>query len=129
MSDLYPLRAFVALIAGTVALLSGAAPAQTLKIAREAAQTESKPHTDGRRLFAVKCEMCHATGPLHPGTMSLASRFNPENRVLGMRRGGTPSEYVKQVVRRGLVEMPPISPLEVTDLELDAIATFLARPQ
>jgi mono/diheme cytochrome c family protein len=81
----------------------------------------------GQRLFETKCGICHSNSSLYAGTQMLARRTKGNDKVLALRKEGVPAEYVKHVVRNGLVEMPPLSRNDLTDQELDAVAAYLAR--
>lgn len=80
----------------------------------------------GEDVFARHCAMCHADTSLAPGTMALAQRTEGSDRVLEQRKGGVPEEYVKQVVRAGMNRMPPLTRMDVSDRDLDAVASYLA---
>lgn len=80
---------------------------------------------DGERMFNRRCGVCHLGGGM--GTNLLAARVGPENALLAARPGGVPEDLVRATVRHGLGAMPPLSRVEVTDAELDAIATYLAE--
>lgn len=77
-------------------------------------------------LFARRCGVCHNAGGV--GAQTLARRLGPERAVLAQRADLTVS-FVTVVVRHGLLNMPRLTRVEVTDEELAAIATWLARPR
>lgn len=81
----------------------------------------------GQAVFERHCAICHASGPLHPGTTMLQRRTEGNDAVLTMRKGGVPADYVKQVVRNGLIEMPPFSRNDISDPELAALAQYLEK--
>jgi cytochrome c5 len=102
------------LIAGLVAsaqLLASAA------LAQDAAQAAP----DGRALFHTRCGMCHEAGGM--GTGLLARRVKPAELE---KRSNLGADYVFQYARRGFGNMPPITPGDVSDPELRAIAAYLA---
>ena len=74
------------------------------------------------------CTPCHAPGPGHPGTQSLQIKYRDLNvpPVLEDREDLTP-EYVKTIVRKGIMSMAPFRKTEITDAELEDIATYLAK--
>jgi mono/diheme cytochrome c family protein len=80
----------------------------------------------GKALFEHHCAVGHAAGPGHAGTMRLAELRAPANAVLEQRTDLAPA-YVRQVVRQGLVEMPPWRPSEIDDAALNQIAQYLAH--
>ena len=76
---------------------------------------------DGRDLFHHRCGMCHEAGGM--GTGILARRVQPAELE---KRSGLNADYVFQYARRGLGNMPPIPPGQVSDAELKAIGAYLA---
>jgi len=97
------------LISAAALLAAGAASAQA-------------PTPDGKALFHEKCAMCHGPGGM--GTGLLARRVQPPELE---KRDNLNADYVFQYARRGLGNMPPVTPGEVSDPELKAIGTYLAR--
>lgn len=81
---------------------------------------------DAEAIYNANCLPCHAEGPGHPGTMRLAIRAGEDKAVL-TKRSDLQAEYVKTIVRQGILLMPPFRPAEITDSELDALASYLAR--
>ena len=79
---------------------------------------------NGEEIFNTNCLSCHAAGPGHPGTMRLAIRLGEEKSVL-TERTDLNAEYVKVIVRQGILLMPPFRPSEITDDELEALAIYL----
>jgi mono/diheme cytochrome c family protein len=75
-------------------------------------------------LFVEKCSMCHRN--MGMGTVLLARRMDPEKAPLENRADLT-EEYVTQVARMGMGNMPAIPPGEVSDEQLQQIAAYLAR--
>lgn len=78
----------------------------------------------GERLYGSKCAFCHVGR--NTGTIMLGRRLGKEMAELH-KRTDLDADYVKAVVRTGIVNMPPISRVDVTDEELDKIADYLAR--
>ena len=76
---------------------------------------------DGRALFHSRCGMCHEAGGM--GTGLLARRVQPAELE---KRAKLSPDYVFQYARRGLGNMPPILPGDVSDPELKAISAYLA---
>ena len=101
-------RAAALIAAAAAALIAGAASAQT-------------PAVDGKALFHDKCAMCHGPGGM--GTGLLVRRVQPGELE---KRDNLNAAYVFQYARRGLGNMPPITPGEVSDPELRAIGDYLA---
>lgn len=81
----------------------------------------------GERLFGRKCAFCHI-GP-STGKFMLGRRL-PKDQAELPNRSDLEADYVKAVVRNGLVNMPPFTRVEITDAELAQVAEWLAhRPQ
>lgn len=80
---------------------------------------------DGERLFGQKCGFCHI-GARNTGTMMLGRRM-PKDKAELPKRTDLDADYVKAVVRNGLVNMPPFTKAELPDADLDKVAKWLAR--
>jgi mono/diheme cytochrome c family protein len=96
-------------ISAVAVLLAGSAQAQSL---------------DGKALFHERCVSCHGPGGM--GTGLLDRRVKPAELE---KRTNLNAEYVFTYARRGLGNMPPITPGDVSDAELRAIAGYLAPPK
>lgn len=84
---------------------------------------------DGALLFSNRCGACHLPGAMGTNLLTvqrLALGDPPQNGLLENRADLTPA-YVKTIVRTGKLAMPPLSRVEVTDAELDAIAAYLGQ--
>jgi mono/diheme cytochrome c family protein len=79
-----------------------------------------------QELFAARCLKCHGDGGT--GTFMLARRIGKDKALLA-ERTDLQAEYVRFVVRNGIVSMPAITRVEVTDDELAAIVRYLTRPR
>lgn len=80
----------------------------------------------GKAIFDHNCAPCHAKGPGHAGTQRLAQIRGPANAALEDRTDLS-ADYVRLVVRHGLVEMPAWRLTEINDAELNQLAQYLAR--
>lgn len=87
---------------------------------------DTRPRS-GEKSWALFCEGCHMPGPEGPGTRVLAARLGWDKAPLKGRQDLDPA-YVKHVVRRGLIEMAPLRPTDITDEELDALIAYLREP-
>ena len=87
---------------------------------------DARPRS-GEKSWALFCEGCHKPGPEAPGTRVLAARLGWDKAPLKGRQDLAP-DYVKLVVRRGLIEMAPLRPTDITDEELDALIAYLREP-
>ena len=81
---------------------------------------------DGERMYMRRCGVCHLEGGM--GTMVLARRLPPEQATLENRRDLS-RDIIFSAVREGTGSMPRLTPVDVTDAELNAIADFLTRPR
>ena len=84
---------------------------------------------DGAALFSNRCGTCHLAGGMGTNLLTkqrIAAGQPPASGMLANRTDLT-ADYVKRVVRSGKVAMPPLSRVEVTDAELDAIAAYLGK--
>ncbi|MDH7973653.1 cytochrome c [Sphingomonas sp. AR_OL41] len=79
---------------------------------------------EGEALFGRECAFCHVGKTT--GAFMLGRRLGKENADL-TKRTDLQGDYVKAVVRNGLVNMPAFSRVEVTEPELDKIAAYLSR--
>ncbi|MDQ2641730.1 MAG: cytochrome c [Pseudomonadota bacterium] len=105
--------AFLLIVA--VAMASGSATA-----------AESGTPERSRQLYDRHCGVCHREG--QTGTVVLGRRLGAERALLATRTDLT-APYVRQVVRSGLVNMPRLTRVELPDADLEAIASWLARPR
>jgi mono/diheme cytochrome c family protein len=81
----------------------------------------------GQAVYNHWCTPCHAAGPGHPGTQSLEIKYNGSlPAVLEQRTDLTP-EFVKTMVRKGILLMAPFRKTEITDTELDDLAAYLVQ--
>lgn len=87
---------------------------------------DARPRS-GEKSWALFCQGCHMPGPEGPGTRMLAARLGWDKAPLKGRQDLDPA-YVKHVVRRGLLEMAPLRPTDITDEELDALIAYLREP-
>jgi mono/diheme cytochrome c family protein len=84
---------------------------------------------DGRALFENRCGYCHLAAGM--GTNLLTKQQmqmgRPPSMGLLANRTDLNGDYVKAVVRNGKGAMPPQTRVDITDPELDAVASFLER--
>jgi mono/diheme cytochrome c family protein len=80
----------------------------------------------GERLFATRCALCHVG--FAPGTIMLGRRLGPERALLA-QRNDLSADYVRQVVRHGLLSMPPFTRVDLSDADLAQLSAYLTRPQ
>jgi mono/diheme cytochrome c family protein len=94
---------------------------ETMSTAPVAEQTNAA----GAAVYVHYCADCHDSGPGHPGTMRLEVRLGVDLSVLRERTDVVP-DYVKMVVRNGFQMMPAFRPTEITDAELEDLASYVA---
>ena len=78
----------------------------------------------GEAVWKMHCFGCHRPDGAGPGTVMLKHRYG-EPRAYISANPDLNRDYVKQVVRNGLIEMPPFRPSEISDGELDSLIDFL----
>lgn len=107
-----------------------AQPAATAPLADATPAVEAPaaaPMASGQEIYDLYCVHCHAAGGGHPGTAMLGELHGPEKAVIKGRADLTP-DYIKAIVRNGLVEMPPFRPTEISDAELESVAEYVKQP-
>lgn len=80
--------------------------------------------TSDKQVFDARCTKCH--GETGTGTFMLGRRLGKDQAMLESRTDLAP-ELIRHVVRNGIVSMPAITRVEVTDAELEAIVRHLTR--
>jgi mono/diheme cytochrome c family protein len=91
-----------------------------------AAQPQEAASGAGKALFDRHCGACHAPGVGTPGTQRLEWSKGAAFAVLE-ERSDLNADYVRAIVRNGLIEMPPFRPTEITARELGVLAAYLAK--
>jgi (+)-pinoresinol hydroxylase len=91
----------------------------------------------GHGVFQQRCAACHGEIPAEifgppflppmPGTQALRARYSGALPAELERRTDLTPEFVKAIVRNGQLSMPPFRPTEVSDEDLEALATYLGR--
>jgi mono/diheme cytochrome c family protein len=80
----------------------------------------------GEQLYTARCALCH-TG-FAPGTIMLGRRLGQERALLA-ERSDLAADYVRYVVRHGLLGMPPFTRVDLTEAELAQVSAYLTRPR
>jgi len=88
------------------------------------ASKDKDPKPSGKAAYVARCAKCH--GESGTGTFMLSRRLGKEKGMLESRTDLSP-ELIRHVVRNGIVSMPAITRVEVTDDELRAITDYLTR--
>lgn len=86
-----------------------------------AAAAQERPRT-APEIFAATCVHCHDSGGW--GTRALAPRV-PAGEAALLKRKNLPAALTRLVVRRGIGSMPPLTPTDITDAELEQLARWL----
>ncbi len=102
------------------------APLAALLLAPAPAPAGAADVVAGEQLYGMRCALCHAG--FAPGTIMLGRRLGKE-RALLTERTDLAGDYVRQVVRRGLLGMPPFTRVDLSDAELAHVVAYLTRPR
>ena len=107
-----------------------AAPAlvlvMTSAVTGDAAAAEAQQSV-GKQVYDKWCAPCHAPGPDHPGTTALDALYKGSKPGALIERSDLTPPIIKQFVRKGVSVMPFFRKTEISDAELDALATFLSK--
>lgn len=98
--------------------------AMAIAMTAGAARAADADQTPGAAVYAEMCGMCHQTNGMGVGILS---RRADASKGLLEERTDLSAAVVKVVVRNGIGNMPRISRGEVSDAQLDAIASYLSR--
>jgi mono/diheme cytochrome c family protein len=88
----------------------------------------SAQEMSGEKIYQLYCMGCHDPGPVHPGTAQLSRKRSNNMAVLKGRQDLAP-EYIRHVVRNGLIEMPPFRPSEINEEQLQALIAYLKNKE
>ncbi len=86
---------------------------------------------NGEALFSNRCGACHLAGGMGTNLLTkqmMMAKRPPGDGMLSNRTDLT-SDYVKAVVRQGKNAMPRQTRVDVTDAELDSIASYLGKAE
>lgn len=88
-----------------------------------------KPGGDGEMLFEVHCGYCHLAGGMGTNLLTKQQMMagNTPDQGLLANRADLTRDYVKTVVRMGKGAMPQQTKVDLTDPELEAVATYLGK--
>ncbi len=84
---------------------------------------------DGAALYSNNCGYCHLVGGMGTNLLTkqrIAAGAPPETALLVNRTDLQP-DYIKSVVRMGKGAMPHQTKVDITDVELDSVAAYLAK--
>jgi mono/diheme cytochrome c family protein len=103
------------------------AGALALLLSAFAANAPAAEMDAGEQVYARWCSHCHSAGRGNPGTESLQVKYGGKIPAVLMERTDLTKEAVAQFVRTGVLSMPPFRKTEITDAELAALSTYVAR--
>jgi (+)-pinoresinol hydroxylase len=81
----------------------------------------------GRAVYERWCSFCHDPGVMHPGTNALTVKYKGQKSGVLLEWTDLTPDLVKFWVRHGITVMPHFRKTEITDAELDALASYLSR--
>ena len=81
----------------------------------------------GQEVYQYWCWNCHGEGAGKPGTQALAAKYKGSKPAILDQRTDLAAPVTKTFVRKGVSIMPFFRKTEITDAQLDALATYLAR--
>lgn len=89
-------------------------------------QSTASPE-NGKIIYDHWCVHCHGdeTSEVLPGTAALGLKYRGELPAILEERTDLTPEYIRTVVRNGLVSMPVTRKTEVSDKELEDIVAYL----
>jgi mono/diheme cytochrome c family protein len=108
-------------------LLIALATAQAAFAAEPGGAGKSAAQNVGQLTYDKWCAPCHAPGPDHPGTQALDALYRGAKPGALIERKDLTPPIVKQFVRKGVSVMPFFRKTEISDAELDALSSFLAK--
>ena len=80
----------------------------------------------GEKVFDYWCATCHGPGNL-PGTVALDAKYKGAKPALLSERTDLIPAVTKTFVRKGVSIMPFFRKTEISDVDLDALAAYIAR--
>ncbi len=87
----------------------------------------------GNAKYQYMCAPCHGAGrgddgrAMLPGTEALQIKYRGKLPAVLEARTDLTAKGLKAVIRRGTWSMPPFRQTEITDAEIEDIASYLAR--
>jgi (+)-pinoresinol hydroxylase len=81
----------------------------------------------GEAVYQRWCVHCHSSGRGNPGTESLQVKYGGKTPAVLLERTDLTPEVVAVFVRQGVLSMPPFRKTEITDAELAAVTSYVAR--
>jgi mono/diheme cytochrome c family protein len=110
----------------SLSLFVGTAAAAGL-LGRGSWAQDTQTFSAGRAVYTKWCVPCHDPGVTHPGTHALTVKYQGVKTGVLLEWKDLTANTVKVLVRHGISVMPQFRKTEISDLELDALAAYLAR--
>jgi mono/diheme cytochrome c family protein len=84
---------------------------------------------DGKALFEHNCGACHLTGGMGTNLLTKQQMMAGKPPEMGLltNRTDLTADYVKSVVRMGKMAMPPQTRVDISDAELESVASYLGK--
>lgn len=101
-----------------------AQPVKESAISEGEAVSQTGEVRSGKETYDLFCSGCHNPGEGHAGTMKLALLKGEENSLI-TEQTTLNAEYIRFVVRDGLLEMAPFRPTDINDSELDSLIEYI----
>jgi (+)-pinoresinol hydroxylase len=87
----------------------------------------------GHDVFQHWCAACHKPISEYvssvPGTTALETKYKGARPAALEQRTDLTPEFVKTIVRHGVMSMPPFRKTEISDAELNALSEYLSHPK
>lgn len=81
----------------------------------------------GKAIYDKWCAPCHDAGTDHPGTLALSVKYDGVKSPAIEEWTDLPPAITRLFVRTGVSVMPFFRKTEISDVELDNLADYLAR--
>lgn len=88
---------------------------------------QDKNQAAGAKVYNKWCAPCHDPGVDHPGTLALTAKYAGVKPPVIKEWTDLPPAVTRQFVRHGVSIMPFFRKTEISDTDLDNLASYLAR--
>jgi mono/diheme cytochrome c family protein len=120
------LRALAFLLAAHAVAAQGH-PAERIASSWTSESVSGEGQPRGYVEYQKYCSACHGQGLDHPGTLALTAKYKGALPAMLEKRTDLTPALVKAFVRNGDTVMPIFRKTEISDADLDLIASYLAR--
>ena len=118
------MRHLAGLLAASLLTLPAAAEPPTISWTWRPVNASVDP---GKAEFERACSICHGPGADRPGTSSLQIKYGGKLPALLEQRTDLTAAAVRYYIRNGVAMMPRFRKTELTDAQVDLIASYLSR--